>query len=765
GDYLMPSIPSPAAGGVTDTKIILAKVSYDEGMNFSGKLNIPASDLPFQFVLGTPAEEPKTTSQAGSTDTSVVTVLPAITPVQSSTKWFPMNKKLGPVTMGQVGFAYNDGSIGLLLSGSVAMGPMGLSLNGLGLSFKVDELFAKKINPSFSLDGIGLSYDTPEVEIAGSFLRTTYTDAPDIFNGTAIIKASGISISAMGSYSKVGGQVSLFIYAYLEKALGGPSFFYVEGLAMGFGYNRTLVMPAIEQVATFPLVAQVMVKADPTKGKTPLLALNDELTLLAQYVPPTAGEMFLAIGVKFNTFKLIDSFALLAVSFGNRLEIDVLGQSNVVIPVPISDAELKKSPLAEIKILLLAKYIPDEGFLAVVARLSTDSYIFDKGCHLTGGAAFYSWFKGEHEGDFVVTMGGYHPSFAVPAHYPQVPRLALNWQINNNLSFKGDMYFALCSHAFMAGGHLEALYSSGDFKAWFRAGADFLVTWQPYHYEASIYLDIGASLHVDLWFTSFTITVNYGADLEIWGPEFSGKATVHIYVCDITIYFGASASTALAPIEWKDFEKAYLPDATKVLGMSLTNGVHNQEAKKDQPTEYISSVNPKEFELSINSLIPIKEITLNGIPLNANQLQTPNASAFGLAPMDKGNTPVNSTLDVNIKRSDTEGGTYRQLGSADFDNLVFEITSKNFPASIWGKELKPTLNDKNRLILADNGVRIHAVEPTKLPKGGVGFPEDVITAGVTITISTVPFLKLDFHADMSTFSCLNLKTRKEAIKI
>src|SRR5262249_29741885 len=151
------------------------------------------------------------------------------------------------------------------------------------------------------------------------------------------------------------------------------------------------------------------------------------------------------------SFKIIDSFALLTVSFGNHFEMNLLGLSSLVAP---ANAGANVPPVAEAQLALKASFQPDNGFLGVQAQLTPNSYLLSKDCHLTGGFAFYSWFEGsEHNGDFALTLGGYHPNFKVPAHYPTVPRLGFNWQVCPELSIKGDAYFALTASALMAGGH------------------------------------------------------------------------------------------------------------------------------------------------------------------------------------------------------------------------------------------------------------------------------------------------------------------------
>ena len=95
------------------------------------------------------------------------------------------------------------------------------------------------------------------LEIAGSFLKQTRQEggaAYTSFAGLAVLRTRQLSLSAIGSYALKDGHPSLFIYAVLDYPLGGPSFFYVTGLAAGFGYNRGLTIPAIDQVEAFPLI-------------------------------------------------------------------------------------------------------------------------------------------------------------------------------------------------------------------------------------------------------------------------------------------------------------------------------------------------------------------------------------------------------------------------------------------------------------------------------------------------------------------------------
>ena len=123
-----------------------------------------------------------------------------------------------------------------------------------------------------------------------------------------------------------------------DGVVGGPAAFFVTGLALGGGYNTRLALPPVEEVATFPLVQAV---TDPTKFQS---------EALRQIVLPSYGDYWLAFGVKFNSFKMADSFALFSVAFGNRLQFALLGLTKFTVPTGAEEgkcavyAELPSAP-------------------------------------------------------------------------------------------------------------------------------------------------------------------------------------------------------------------------------------------------------------------------------------------------------------------------------------------------------------------------------------------------------------------------------------
>jgi Family of unknown function (DUF6603) len=99
-----------------------------------------------------------------------------------------------------------------------------------------------------------------------------------------------------------------------------------------------------------------------------------------------------AAGIAFTSFELVQSFALLTVSFGTHFELALLGLSAVTVPID------DPSPVGYAELAIEVVFSPDAGLLAVAAQLTSSSFILDKACHLTGGFAFYVWYKDQQSG-------------------------------------------------------------------------------------------------------------------------------------------------------------------------------------------------------------------------------------------------------------------------------------------------------------------------------------------------------------------------------
>jgi hypothetical protein len=326
-----------------------------------------------------------------------------------------------------------------------------------------------------------------------------------------------------------------------------------------------------------------------------------------------------------------------------------------------------QDPIAYVEMALKIRFSPDDGLLAAKAVLTPNSYILSKSCKLTGGFAFYAWFSGEHEGDFVVTLGGYHPQFAIPSHYPTVDRLGFNWKIGSDITVKGECYFALTPSSIMAGGRLSAVYEHGRLRAWFIAYADFLIRWEPFHYDIGIGVSIGASYRMSIFWVSHTFSIELGAQLHLWGPPFAGTARISWWIISFTIRFGAyDQRPKKDPISWDHFRKSFLPQSKDEpakpdpIHIGITGGLI-KESKDSNGKEY-KIVNPDQLALAVQTAIPVTAIHLNGHVEKEEK-------NLGVRPMEA--TTLESSLIIVLRKE-----------HEDIEMKMKRIT-KGVPEALW----------------------------------------------------------------------------------
>lgn len=597
--------------------------------------------------------------------------------------WLQVEKSLAIFSLHRIGVGLDDPYMTFLVDASLNVAPLRFDLLGAGIGVALSDMDMK-----FYLSGFGISYTSPTLVIGGALMKSE-----GAYSGQLIVQTKAFSLSAVAEYRTDG---HLFAYALIAADMGGPPAFYIKGLALGFGYHKRLVLPPIDKVADYPLVKAASGKMD-VKGM---------LADLDTYIEDENGQKFLAVGLKFSTFEIAESFVLLTASFGNNLEIGLLGVSDVTMP-PKCDKNVQ--PIAHAQLALKAQIRPEEGVVGIEARLTSESYILSKDCHLTGGFAFFMWFGGIHAGDFVITLGGYHPKYekTKPTHYPDAPRVGFQWNIGEHTNITGEAYFALTPGALMAGGRLSITYTLGNLKAYFIAKADFLISWKPFYYDIEIGVTLGASYHVKLGFISKTITLELGTDLHIWGPDFSAVARIKIWIVSVTVKIGADASQRADDLDWQEFCNSFLPGSDEakqevrgeypkgfgtkgrkmsgaaplkiVFGNGLSGEIPAKRIKADgveadgPEEEKIPVVSPNGAAISIETAIPITAAIFNGSTVSF----TP--ADVSVKPMGEGGHRLWSDFKVEVKE---ERG-----GKAAFDAFVIR---RNMPSALWGgkEELK-----------------------------------------------------------------------------
>ncbi|MDR0493848.1 MAG: hypothetical protein LBH74_09470 [Nitrososphaerota archaeon] len=613
-----------------------------------------------------------------------------------SAKWININKTFGIFGLHRFGLSFNNNKIAFLLDASLSAKPIGLNLMGLGLSTALTD----PSNPDFHLSGLGASFDNGTIALNGAFMKSPTKES---YDGQIAIKMQNFSLLAIGTY----GKDYLLVYAVLNAPIGGPPAFFITGIAAGFGYNCDLNIPEIDQIADFPLISAVMGKFD-----------DNMLTKLTDHIEPHKGQLFLAAGVKFTSFQMIESFALFTVTFGQYTAINVLGLSQVSIPPNLKTGtppRVYAQPLVYAQLALKATFLPSEGIFSLAAQLTSESYILSKDCKLCGGFAFYAWFAGKHAGDFVLTLGGYPSNYKKPPHYPSVPRLGISWNITKDLSVNGDLYFALTPSRLMAGGRLNALYEHGAIKAWFTVTFDLDIAWKPFHYNINLFANFGVSIKIKVASIHKTLKLEFSSNLHIWGPEFSGTAEISLYFTSFTIKFGVQTSQTNT-ITWTEFSESFLPKATTPVQNKLKDqletiqpiaiAVSNGLLKEETIDKIIYTiVRADSLELLIKSAIPSTEITANNTALNL--FDTP--ADIGVLPM--GITKLTSCLTVEL----TKDGTPLSEDSAG-DPIEWAVVYENLPSALW-RSTKPDKDEPISHVATGLCIRPKKIPRLFFPKG------------------------------------------------
>lgn len=646
--------------------------------------------------------------------------------------WVPVQRRFGPLACQRVGFGIHEHVAEVLFDGAVSLAALEVALDRLSIGVDLrhpDDVSGYVLD----LQGLELTYEGGGVEISGGLRKVAHGASPPSYDGEALVKAFGYGLGAIGSFGALpGGGTSLFVFAWLDAPLGGPPFFYVTGVAAGFGYDRALRIPAQGEVQSFPLLAALTdpskIGGDPAKPNVPP-APQGALAAMDQWLPPQRGEYWLAAGLQFTTFEIINSNALLVVEFGHDLAIAVLGTSTLRQPQS-GDAYV----YAELDIE--AVFRPTDGEARASAVLAPSSFVIAPAARLTGGFAFCAWYgDNPHAGDFVFTIGGYHPAFQVPAQYPQEPRVGIDWRVSDTVTVTGDAYFAITPAAMMAGGGLQLLFASGPLKAWLKVQIDVLLVWKPFYLHANASIAIGASYHLQFGLIDTTLSIEIGAQLELWGPLFGFAVHIDWYIISFTITHGHK--DVPPPLTWADF-KAMLPAkagpsqlATETAAPAFLTVTVSDGLVRQQPVGTLTHwlVRPGQLRFVVASAVPASSIvvqgragstTLDGDPVGIRGV------GGGIAPSDYRSTQTIAVLrlgsgpgDITACELKPDGNSTIpagcKAGPVDLAAWDIEKVRRPLPQALWGKPVPPTtdppLNSDGPTVTGTVGVTMAPVQP------------------------------------------------------
>lgn len=502
--------------------------------------------------------------------------------IENQPLWIGIHAGFGPIYIDQIGLEpTQDGNgpgMALLIDGSVKVDGFTAQADELGVTIPFKYL---RTPGQWTLDlkGLGVGFQTPGVTVAGGLYKSS--GQPVEYDGMLLIDVAEFGLIAVGAYSIAGdppnNYTSLFIFVAAFIPIPIPPVVLIEGLGLGVGYNREILVPDdLNLLPSFPLVAAL---------DNPGTFANDPMGELKQFatdMPARRGSFWLAAGAQGTSFELVHITVVVYVALDRGVEIGILGVARMALPPDVDFA------IVSVELALKARFSSAEGILSIQAQLTDNSYLLSPDNQLTGGFAYFMWFP---QSQFVLTLGGYHPSFNKPVQFPDVPRLGFHWWVPPAITIKGEAYFALTNTCVMFGGRLEVTYGIPIVNVWFHAYADVLVSWDPFYYTADIGISVGAtfSLQVCAWgvCVGASFTVSVGATLALSGPPLHGEVTVDLAVGSVTVPFGPDPPPQPSYLGWDDFRAKYLlgGDATaSAVNAHVLAGLTPPEPSGAQPS-------------------------------------------------------------------------------------------------------------------------------------------------------------------------------------
>ncbi|MFI7644874.1 DUF6603 domain-containing protein [Micromonospora sp. NPDC049460] len=596
---------------------------------------------------------------------------------------FEINRSYGPLHIAELALLYKaatsgPGKVGVSVDGGVAVAGLTLDVDDLSLLVPLrnpTDLSAWEVD----LAGLSVSFSSPGVSVAGGLVKVTGANGVQ-YDGMLSVDLAGRGLTAVGSYARprddLGEYTSLFVFLSVGFPLGGPPYLYVLGLAGGAGYNRRLMVPRDPQgVPAFPLV-----KALDEGGFGGSGGPMGALARMSRDIPPARGAFWLAAGVKFSTFQLLHTTALAYVSADRGLEVGLLGLMRMALP----DAQ---AAVVNLELALAARYSTVDKVLSVRAALTRNSWLLSRDCQVTGGFAFVVWFD---RPEVLLSIGGYHPRFNKPAHYPDVPRVGFHWSVGGGVVVKGEAYFTLTPSAVMLGGRLEASYDRSPVRVWFVAALDVYLRWDPLTYDITASVSVGARFTIKVCFFAcarINVSVSLGARVRIQGPPLHGTVTVDLAIASVTVKFGRAQQQPY--LDWNQVTVKYLGggDAARpATSGTVTAGTLPPAigSRPDGTLERPWSVAP-EFAVRVESLMPLYGWRLTG---SGRADDRTDGREVDVVPAGWNMGRTRATMVVAVEQR--VGANWVAVPAAQIQTLRPSTATAGFPAGLWDSALAGT---------------------------------------------------------------------------
>lgn len=471
----------------------------------------------------------------------------------------PTSISLGPIEIPNLTFGISTNSLGLEIGADIKtkLGPFTAIVENIGMATTLK--FPEDRNENLGLLGFKVGFKPPigvglalnaGIVKGGGYLaldydKEQYSGAFELdFNGIIGFTALGIITTKFADGSE-GYSLLLLINVNFNKPVALGFNFYLSAIGGIIGLHRTMACHALQTGIKDRSVDNILFPENAVEN------INKIISDLDAIFPAKQDQFVLGImaRITWNTPAILTIDASLVVEFPSPVKTVILGVVKCVLPSP--DKAIIVFNVAFVGIIDFDNKI-----------LMFDAAVFDSSIFsvtLAGDMALrISW---GNEPDFLVSVGGFHPIYAPPAHLKLIAlkRITLNL-LNGNPNLVLRSYFAVTTNTVQFGASLDFTYRIAKFGVFGNFGFDTLIQYSPFHFIAVI----NASVEVKLGRSSLFVV---GLQFNLDGPapwHASGYASFKIFFVKFKVRFNKTwgekresllPSIAVLPLLIQEFTK------------------------------------------------------------------------------------------------------------------------------------------------------------------------------------------------------------------
>lgn len=459
----------------------------------------------------------------------------------------PLNLSLGPIKADELVLKLKakDGEVKFTtqLSLTADFELLALIVKRVGLSVAVKKLpendysgLLGNVDLGMALvppEAVGIVFKNPEILSGGGYLE--YNEALSQYSGGGEVKFKEIGLTIIGilttKIENHPGAWSLYlnVFGTFSKIQLGYGFA-LKGVGGLFCFNQSLDEEALRAKMIGGTLDSLLFPVNPTENiKTILADIRSVFPIRKDcYV---FGAMFKIV---WGEPELIDIDLALALELP-ALKAYLLGQLEARLPN-------KKKPIVFLNLDVFGVANFTEGSLKLDAVLR-NSYVLDV-LKLSGSMALRAQFK--NQPNFLLAIGGFHPSFNPPANFPKLSPITAYLEIDKFAKVNVACYLALTSNTVQFGGRLDFFV---DFKVLTVTGyaeLDTLIQFSPFLFT----VDVGFGAKIYIRPLKVHLTVDVAAHIEGPSPMKIGAKVkcevfgIYTYEEKINLKIGNEISTA-----------------------------------------------------------------------------------------------------------------------------------------------------------------------------------------------------------------------------